>query len=205
MKNENWNRRQILSGLFGTVLLAPALSAEAAPPPGGGSLAGLSMRAGQAWQSGTIKLVYFGLANSSTCGSDLDSITSILTRPGLDAAKVTPVFVYPRFNGQEPNMTRFSPILTVRSNPRFLEVYGTPEQIDAAAAKYRASYFDIFKNPITLASGTEPFNHTHYAYVMGPDMTLIKPVPASRFLTDLEPALQNAVAKYIPEGPGLYR
>lgn len=158
-----------LAGIFGQDMAIPSTSGGMQMPPGM-SLGGPFELVNQAGQpvterdyAGRWLLVYFGFTYCpDVCPTELGTIASALDVMGPAGESVTPVLI--TIDPQRDTPEALADYVS-RFHPRLQGLTGTPEQIAAAARRYRVYYARVQRPEMT----DYLMDHSSFIYLVGPD------------------------------------
>ena len=159
-----------LAGVFGQEMAAPTASGGGMQLPAGMSLGGpfeLTNQAGQAVTerafAGRWLLVYFGFTYCpDICPTELGTMASALDAMGPAGEAVTPILI--TIDPQRDTPAQLADYVP-RFHPRMQGLTGTPEQVAAAARRYRVYFARVQRPDMT----DYLMDHSSFIYLVGPD------------------------------------
>jgi len=158
-----------LAGVFGQELAIPS-AGGGMQLPAGMSLGGAFDLVNQAGQpvterdfAGRWLLVYFGFTYCpDVCPTELGIMASALDAMGPAGEAVTPILI--TIDPQRDTPDQLADYVS-RFHPRMLGLTGTPEQIAAAARRYRVYFARVQRPDMT----DYLMDHSSFIYLVGPD------------------------------------
>ncbi|MBX9752650.1 MAG: SCO family protein [Roseococcus sp.] len=160
-----------LAGVFGQEMAVPTSSGGGGMQlPAGMTLGGpfeLTNQAGQAVTerdfAGRWLLVYFGFTYCpDVCPTELGTIAAALDAMGPAGDSVTPILI--TIDPQRDTPAQLADYVS-RFHPRLQGLTGTPEQIAAAARRYRVYFARVQRPDMT----DYVMDHSSFIYLVGPD------------------------------------
>jgi protein SCO1 len=159
-----------LASVFGQEMTAPTAAGGGMQLPAGMSLGGPFELVNQAGQTVTERdfagrwlLVYFGFTYCpDICPTELGTIASALDAMGPAGESVTPILI--TIDPQRDTPAQLADYVS-RFHPRMLGLTGTPEQVAAAARRYRVYFARVQRPDMT----DYLMDHSSFIYLVGPD------------------------------------
>jgi protein SCO1/2 len=160
-----------LASVFGQEMAVPTASGGGGMQlPAGMSLGGPFELVNQAGQpvterdfAGRWLLVYFGFTYCpDVCPTELGTIASALDAMGPQGDSVTPILI--TIDPQRDTPAQLADYVS-RFHPRLQGLTGTPEQIAAAARRYRVYFARVQRPDMT----DYVMDHSSFIYLVGPD------------------------------------
>jgi protein SCO1/2 len=159
-----------LASVFGQDLPAPTASGGGMQLPAGMSLGGPFELVNQEGRTvterdfaGRFLLVYFGFTYCpDVCPTELGTIAAALDAMGPEGERVTPILI--TIDPQRDTPAQLADYVS-RFHPRMQGLTGTPEQIAAAARRYRVYFARVQRPDMT----DYLMDHSSFIYLVGPD------------------------------------